>query len=62
MACDKETAQEQPVTVIRTVRRVLAEMIADNRLYRVYAEAEDGVAGKWFDLMDFKASERLYVR
>jgi hypothetical protein len=62
MACDKETAQEQPVTVIRTVRRVLAEMIADNRLYRVYSEAEDGVAGKWFDLMDFQASEKLYVR
>ena len=42
--------------------QITGEMIEQEKLYRVYTEAEAGVPVKWFKIMRFVQSERLYVR
>jgi len=54
-------AEKRAKTVLRTARTVIDQSIAQERLYRVYAEATVDKPA-WFKHLGFVQSEKLYVR
>ena len=54
-------ARKHPKDVLRAARQVIAESMAAERLYRVYAEATVD-APAWFEHLGFIRQDNLFVR
>jgi hypothetical protein len=60
-ALSEDARRHRAKTVLQTARGVLEQCIINEKLYRVYAEAEPNTA-TWFRHMGFVPDTRLYVR
>ncbi len=57
---DKEALKDFPKTLLAASRDALTEMIAEERLIRVFAESS--VSDKWLKSLGFVKQENIFVR
>jgi len=54
--------KDMPIAIIRQSKQWLHEMMVAHKLYRLYAEASEGVDTGWFKAVHFRPDNRLFVR
>lgn len=62
-ACfDPKALQDERMALVRASKRILDTMIAAERLFKIYAEASEGVPDNWFETMGFIKQQKIFVR
>jgi hypothetical protein len=56
----RDALKDKPRTILQESRAAMNEMIAENRIYRVYADPEAG--DDWFKHLGFVKQEKVFVR
>jgi len=59
---DPVAMKEHPILLARKARIAIDECLQEEKIYRCYAEASEGVDAKFFNHFGFRNSDRLYVR
>lgn len=55
-----DALKDKPKTILKESRAAVNEMIAENRIYRVYADPD--ADDSWFEHLGFVKQEKVFVR
>ena len=61
-AFDQEALKDFPVMMARKAKTILEACIEEEKLYRTYAEASEGVSARWFEHLGFVPAKDTFVR